>query len=247
MASPMSAERFQDRWEAYKGTPSQVAGIWGLYASIAALENAGDILDEHANWAKTFSPPKMAAQVVPAAAKPRNPLALPFFGQLDNGPDGWRQCQSSAIAMNLAFLKVPGIKDDLDYIRIAKRHGDTTAQAAHIAALRELGAPGRFVQNSTVAQAKAEIDKGYGLAFGILHHGPATAPTGGGHWIAVCGYNSKGWLVHDPYGNLDLANGRWLAKGGATGRGLHYSFKNTNPRWLVEGPGSGWAWIFSKS
>ena len=61
MASPMSAERFQDRWEAYKGTPNQVAGIWGLYASLAAMEDAGDILDEHANWAKTFSPPAKPA------------------------------------------------------------------------------------------------------------------------------------------------------------------------------------------
>jgi hypothetical protein len=50
MATPMTPERFQDRWEAFKGEPQQVSGIWGLYSSIAELEGSGDILDEHASW-----------------------------------------------------------------------------------------------------------------------------------------------------------------------------------------------------
>jgi hypothetical protein len=80
MATPMTPERFQDRWEAFKGEPQQVSGIWGLYSSISEK---------------------------PAAPQPArgNPLALPFFDQLNNGPQGWRHCQSSSIAMNLAFLK----------------------------------------------------------------------------------------------------------------------------------------------
>ena len=36
MATPMTPERFQDRWEAFKGEPQQVSGIWGLYSSIGS-------------------------------------------------------------------------------------------------------------------------------------------------------------------------------------------------------------------
>ena len=39
--------------------------------------------------------------------------------------------------------------------------------------------------------------------------------------------------------------GQLLRIGGATGRGLRYSYRNLNPRWLPEGAASGWAWLFS--
>jgi hypothetical protein len=147
--------------------------------------------------------------------------------------------------MNLAYLGVPGIKDDLDYLKVVQRHGDTTEQTAHAAALAELKAPGRFISSCSVARAKAELDKGFGLAFGILHRGHVSAPTGGGHYIAIRGYDASGWLVHDPYGELDLVRGVWARQGQGAGRSQHYSFANTNPRWLLEGPSSGWAWVFS--
>ena len=148
--------------------------------------------------------------------------------------------------MNLAYLGVAGIKDDLDYLKVVQRHGDSTQQAAHAAALAELKAPARFISSCSVERAKAELDKGFGLAFGILHHGPVSAPSGGGHYIAIRGYDASGWLVHDPYGELDLVRGGWARQGQGAGRSQHYSFANTNPRWLLEGPSSGWAWIFSR-
>ena len=49
MATPMTPERFQDRWEAFKGEPQQVSGIWGLYRLIAELEGSGDIFNEQAS------------------------------------------------------------------------------------------------------------------------------------------------------------------------------------------------------
>jgi hypothetical protein len=54
-----------------------------------------------------------------------------------------------------------------------------------------------------------------------------------------------GWCVNDPYGELDLVNGRWIRIGGDAGKGLHYSCKNLNPRWQPEGAGTGWACLFS--
>jgi GH24 family phage-related lysozyme (muramidase) len=40
---------------------------------------------------------------------------FPYFHQKDNGPEGWRQCQTSSIAMCLKYLDTPGINDDTDY------------------------------------------------------------------------------------------------------------------------------------
>lgn len=186
------------------------------------------------------------------AAKPSplpratNPLAgFPWFPQLDNGAEGWRQCQSSSLAMCLSYLKVPGIHDDLDYLRVVQRYGDTTSQGAHQQALKALGVKARFVQNCSVAQAQAEIRAGLPVCMGILHRGPVSAPAGGGHWIAAYGFDATGWIVNDPYGELDVINGQWARTGGASGREQHYSFRNLNPRWLAEGPASGWAWLFS--
>ena len=253
MAEPMSAERFLDRWQNYRDQPHQVSGIRALHAAIASLEGGQQILDEQAPWARQFSqkpkPPAPSPAKEPLPGKKNKgavSLALPFFAQTNDGPDGWRHCQSSSIAMNLAYLGVAGIKDDLDYLKVVQRHGDTTQQAAHAAALKELKAPGRFITSCSVERAKAELDRGFGLAFGILHHGPVTAPNGGGHYIAIRGYDASGWLVHDPYGELDLVHGGWARQGQGAGRNQHYSFANTNPRWLPEGTSSGWAWIFSR-
>lgn len=178
--------------------------------------------------------------------RPSNPLRdFPFFSQRDNGPEGWRQCQASSIAMCLAYLKVPGIRDDLDYLRVVNRHGDTTSQAAHAAALQELGVKARFRQNITAGELQAEIKVGLPAAIGVLHHGPASAPTGGGHYIAVYGYDSSAWIVNDPYGELDLVNGGWASQAPGAGKGQRYSFRNLNRRWLPDGEASGWGWLFS--
>jgi len=118
MAEPMSAERFLDRWQNYRDQPQQVAAVRALHAAIAFLEGGQQILDEQAPWARQFSQkPAPAPMPKPLPKKTGNgavALTLPFFDQTNDGPDGWRHCQSSSIAMNLAFLRVPGIKDDVD-------------------------------------------------------------------------------------------------------------------------------------
>ena len=245
MAEPMSAERFLDRWQNYRDQPQQVAAVGALHAAIAALDGGAQILDEQAPWARQFSQKPAPKPLPKKTSNGGVALTLPFFDQTNDGPDGWRHCQSSSIAMSLAYLGVAGIKDDLDYLKVVHGHGDTTQQAAHAAALKERKAPGRFISSCSVERAKAELDKGFGLAFGILHHGPVTDPSGGGHYIAIRGYDATGWLVHDPYGELNLVRGGWARQGQGAGRSQHYSFANTNPRWLLEGPSSGWAWIFS--
>jgi len=177
-------------------------------------------------------------------------LNVPYFSQLDpqDGPQGWRQCQTSAIAMCLAYLKQPLIKDDVDYLKYVQSCGDTTSQAAHNCALGKLGAPGKFSQRLSIADIKASLLRGFPVAVGILHHGPVTDPSGGGHWIVLRGFDDAlgCWYAHDPYGDLNLVSGRWDRVGNGSGRDLRYSYRNMNPRWTPEGPNAktGWGWVF---
>jgi len=194
-----------------------------------------------ADWRAKGSP-----AAPPPAARPTNPLTgFPWFPQLDNGPEGWRQCQTSSIAMCLAYLGVGNIKDDLDYLQVVQRYGDTTSQVSHQLALKALGVRARFVINCSASQAQGEIKAGLPVAMGILHKGHVSRPAGGGHWVAAYGFDARHFVVNDPYGELDLVNGTWVRTGGNSGKGLRYSCRNFNPRWQPEGAGSGWAWLFS--
>ena len=65
MASPMTPERFQNRFEAFRGEPQQVSGVWTLHAAIAALPGSEAVLEEQAPWALTFNQ-KPAAPPTPA-------------------------------------------------------------------------------------------------------------------------------------------------------------------------------------
>lgn len=220
------------RWD--QQLPHQLAAWNELQESLTA--------EQLQRFAETFRAGPPASEV----RRITNPLtAVPFHPQLDNGPEGWRQCQASALAMCLGYLKTPGISDDLDYLRVVNRYGDTTQQQTHALALQALGVRARFRQNMTAGQLKAEIKAGLPVAVGILHRGPVSKPTGGGHYVVVYGFDETGWRVHDPYGELDLINGGWVKEGGLYGMALHYSYRNLNPRWLVEGDGSGWGWTFS--
>jgi hypothetical protein len=188
--------------------------------------------------------PPMKPEPSPSPGRVTNPLTgFPFFSQQDNGPEGWRQCQTSSIAMCLKYLGVRGIKDDLDYLRLLD--GDTTSQEAHRRALAKLGVRARFRQNLTAGDVMAEIKAGLPVAIGILHHGPVSRPSGGGHYIAVYGFTADAWIVNDPFGELDLVNGGWTSQAPTAGKGQRYSFRNLNPRFLPEGPASGWGWTFS--
>jgi lysozyme len=168
---------------------------------------------------------------------------FPYFLQRDNGPEGWRQCQTSSIAMCLKYIDVPGIEDDTDYLKIVNKYGDTTKRDPHHLALKELNAYARFTASADEHTVKSEIDKGLPVVAGILHHGTVSKPAGGGHFIVITGYDRTHWLAQDPYGELDLVNGGWAKLSAEAGKNVRYSFKNLNPRLFYEGSANGWCWL----
>jgi len=166
-----------------------------------------------------------------------NPLAVPYQSQLDNASgQGSRECFSSSCAMAAMFWGK--VKNDDEYNRVRAKYGDTTDAGAQLHALRSLGLQANFITNASSDRLKQQIDMGRPTPCGILHHGHVSAPSGGGHWLVVGGYTDSAWIVFDPYGEADLVNGGYTAN--TNGNKLSYSKKNFNPRWEVEGPGSGW-------
>ena len=166
-------------------------------------------------------------------------LDVPYFSQRDNRRDPLRTCFSSSCAMLLKFLKPNSIKTDDDYVNTVFRNGDTTSAGAQLAALEDYGIKADFKQDGGWSDIDAQLTLGIPVPIGILHKGPVDSPTGGGHWIIVIGRNedNTAYIVHDPYGDLDLINGGYLS---SDGDAKSYSKKNLGPRWLVESSRSGW-------
>jgi hypothetical protein len=171
--------------------------------------------------------------------KPREKiLKVPYEYQLgpDDGATGYRQCFSSSCAMVARYYgKISG---DYEYNKLRARFGDTTDVKAQLAALTALGLRATFEMEGTSEDLENEITAGCPVPVGWLHKGPASKPTGAGHWSVIIGFTPTHYIHNDPNGEANLVNGGYVShKGGA---GIPYSKKNWLPRWLIEGSDTGW-------
>ncbi|WP_198949818.1 papain-like cysteine protease family protein [Synechococcus sp. 1G10] len=231
--STMTPERFQDRFEAFKDEPQQVSGVWLLHSAIADLPGSEVVLDEEATWALKFSekPP------TPPAPSTTNPLKVKYESQLDNASgQGSRECFSSSCAMLATYWGK--VSNDDEYNRIRAKYGDSTDSQAQLSALRSLGLVANYNTTGIKAKLQQEINAGRPVAVGWLHHGPPSAPSGGGHWTVVIGYCADATIHNDPNGEANLAAGGYTDN--LNGAGLSYSDKNWLPRWEADGAGTGW-------
>lgn len=170
-------------------------------------------------------------------------LAVPYEAQNDNaGGTGYRECFSSSCAMIARFYGK--VSSDDAYNAIRAKYGDTTDAQAQVKALTSLGLNARFIQNGTPDLLERELLAGRPVAVGWLHHGPVTAPTGGGHWSVVVGFNPVVFIHNDPNGEANLVTGGYVSNKG--GEGVRYSRKNWLPRWMPAGS-KGWAILVSKA
>lgn len=176
-------------------------------------------------------------------------LNVPCYTQLDSTTNqGARMCFSSSDAMAAEYLK-PGClggnkgADDLFLTKYVFKYGDTTNPTAQVRALRDLGIHATFRQNLTRQDVIEQLGKGIPVPVGYLHKGPVSAPTGGGHWCIIVGVDldKQQYIVNDPWGDCDLVYGGFL--GSQNGYQLRYSFRNFEPRWMVEGSGTGWGMV----
>ncbi len=165
-----------------------------------------------------------------------NPLIVPYCDQLKMADgEGWRECFSASAAMLAMYWGKEPNEDAYDQLR--EHYGSTTSAEVQVKALRSLGLDANFHTDGTEAMLKSEIDAGRPVGVGWLIHGPVAAPSGGGHWSVIIGYDDSGFIVNDPNGICDLVGGNYLSHD--DGAGVHYCYKDWLPRWRVDGTG-GW-------
>jgi hypothetical protein len=224
-----SDERWLQFWGAFRGLPHQKAAVSKLAEHIRQVDPC--LLTESAQWVVEFKSTPPEAQV-------RNPLPVKWQSQNDNASGtGYRECFSSSCAMLAMYWGK--VANDNAYNAVRAKYGDSTDAQAQLAALRSLGLKADFHTDGNAVALEREIDAGRPVAVGWLHHGPVSAPTGGGHWSVVIGYTTArdAWIMHDPNGEARLAEGGYTPN--TNGAGLRYSRRNWNPRWMVGGSG-GW-------
>ena len=220
----ISKESFKNFFKYYKSEAQQEAGVGILY------DQMRDVLkDDTHNWITTYrNQPKVTSS---------NPLIVPYQSQNDNtSGTGYRECFSSSCAMVAMYYQK--ITNDDAYNAIRQKYGDSTDAQAQLRALRSLGLEANFVSNGTTCDIRQAIDAGRPCPVGWLHKGHVSAPKGSGHYSVIIGYTKDAWIVHDPNGPAKLVPGGY--GNSFNGASQIYSFKDFNPRWIVEGEGSGW-------
>lgn len=211
-------------FEHYKGEQHQ-------REAVAKLEG---MIEPHVieAFAKVFSPPKK-----------KHILRVPFFSQLDNLRMPYRTCNPSSCAMALKFLSPAAIENDDQLVSAMVEQGaDVTDHGAMTRVLRQYGLESVFRYDMTREWLEAELSAERPVVMGILHKGPASAPYGFGHMIVAVGTDPHrdALIVHDPFGSLISG----YAGPAREGRFATYPWAEIGPRWLVDGPDSGWGRIF---
>jgi len=222
--SKITEQDFINFFKYYKDEEHQKAAIRQLYSELS-----DELKSENSDWVVTYRTPH-----TPVTS---NPLPVPYQSQNDNASGtGYRECFSSSSAMCAMYYGK--IENDDAYNLVRQKYGDSTDAQAQVRALRSLGLEANFITNATTADVKAAVDAGRPVPCGWLHKGHISHPSGGGHYSVVIGYTDTAWIIHDPNGEANLVAGGYTNN--LDGSNQSYSYKNWNPRWIVEGEGSGW-------
>lgn len=249
----LTEEQWLNFWANYKGLPGQREGVLQLRKDMLAVK-AG-LLGADNDWIKRYrdNPPPTALPVQQEGMLLSR--AITYFRQTDSKLKGDRDssaademCFSSTMAMFANSFR-PGLfrlpNGDDDYLQMLRAHGGKTGDAAaHVAQLSRLGIRADFVVDAGWDDLERQLQKGNPVGVGWYHNGPAVKPRRDhGHWSLVTGVSKTHVRMHDPNGEADLANGGYLKN--LDGEGLLYSRKNWGPRWMAEGPNTGWAVIYA--
>jgi Peptidase_C39 like family len=145
-------------------------------------------------------------------------LEVPYRSQLDNFLNPTGSCNVTSLAMCLDFLKISRREKSGQFEDELYRYAITKDYSRHeprdlARIVRDYGATDKFTEWGTIERCKSHLASGNPCVI----HGYFTSF---GHIIVLVGYNSDGFLVHDPYGE-------WFKSGydtQANGAYLNYSY-----------------------
>lgn len=148
-------------------------------------------------------------------------LAVPYKTQLDNSLNPSGACNVTSVAMVLEYFKIPrnskfkGFRQYEDELyQYCLDHRLSRHKPEDLAVLmRNYGLNDDFTFQGSIERCKEHLAAGNPC----IVHGYFTAF---GHIIVLIGYDDKGFIVHDPYGE-------WFSDGyrkTLPGDSLHYSY-----------------------
>jgi uncharacterized protein YvpB len=149
-------------------------------------------------------------------------LAVPFKCQLDNDRNPTGSCNVTSLAMCMEYLGVTrktteGQFEDELY-RYAERRGLSRHDPNDLEKIsKEYGIPDDFRVNATIEDVKEWLSSGKPC----ITHGYFTSF---GHIVAIVGYDEKGFICHDPYGEWSAGGYSLNAGNRQPGRYVRYSY-----------------------
>jgi uncharacterized protein YvpB len=149
-------------------------------------------------------------------------LSVPYYDQLDNSENPYGTCNVTSVAMTLAYLgarrKHPDIRFADELSHYCDDHGLDRHEATDLVkVVQAYGCKDNFRKTASFQSVKEWLIQGNPA----IVHGYFT-PTG--HIICFIGYNMKGFVVNDPYGEIMYSPSESYYNIYSSGAGLTYSY-----------------------
>ena len=130
---------------------------------------------------------------------------VPYLNQRANNADkygrpGDTQCYSTTMAMWVAQLTGKPMTAE-DYNKVRSEYGISTQAYPQKKALADFGIDSVLETGQSWESLRKEVQAGYPVPVGFKYKGS-------GHWGMVVGYKNNGFVVHDPFGQLNFG-GTW--------------------------------------
>lgn len=208
----------------YKGKPHQTKALERLQEQILAVRP--DLLQENSDFIKAWRTPLPGQEQTSIAATPTKTggtvkLNVPYLSQLDNENNPYGSCNVTCVAMCMAYFGHPlmnpktGEQLEDELYRYCIDNGLSRHSPQDLDKLMTIyGYEDDFQEAAKWGDVKKWLESGKPC----IVHGWFTRS---GHIIQIRGYNEKGWIVNDPYG-------QWYSSGydtSVSGAGLTYSYE----------------------